>query len=382
MRTIGSVLDERGGIASGFDFLRIALSLSILGTHSALIVLGNDGIFQSGVGRAFHSALVPMFFALSGFLITGSAMRLKLRDFLLNRGMRILPALAMDIMISAMILGPLLTSASLHEYFTAYEFRAYFANVFGIIHYVLPGVFEATPFPQTVNGSLWTVPFELGCYAIISTLIVSGSIKRTPLFICVASTFMITVFWLRYTGFNPLDASGFAIFQAAAFKSAIHHFTWPERSLLYIYFVTGSLAYVLRHRIPMNSTCAAVAALTITAVYLFPDTLGDDIALPALVYLTVAIGASDIPAIPLYSGGDYSYGIYLYGFPLQQSLVQIFPGRFTPMTHFMASIILVTAFAMASWHLFEKPILRVRRKFSFTARQTVEGGTVHVASSH
>jgi peptidoglycan/LPS O-acetylase OafA/YrhL len=193
---------------------------------------------------------------------------------------------------------------------------------------------------------------------------------------------MITVFWLRYTGFNPLDASGFAIFQAAAFKSAIHHFTWPERSLLYIYFVTGSLAYVLRHRIPMNSTCAAVAALTITAVYLFPDTLGDDIALPALVYLTVAIGASDIPAIPLYSGGDYSYGIYLYGFPLQQSLVQIFPGRFTPMTHFMASIILVTAFAMASWHLFEKPILRVRRKFSFTARQTVEGGTVHVASSH
>ena len=91
------------------------------------------------------------------------------------------------------------------------------------------------------------------------------------------------------------------------------------------------------------------------------------LALP-IGYLTTYIGLLAIPKMPIYSKGDYSYGIYLYGFPIQQMLVMLYPGRFMVITHFICSMLLVTCVAMLSWHCIEKPILKVRKKFSFTAR--------------
>jgi len=94
--SIGTRLDRRKGIGPGFDFLRIALSFSIMAFHSWL-ACGREEDAAMGPAWIFIYALLPMFFALSGFLITGSAMRLRLRDFLINRGIRILPALAVEI---------------------------------------------------------------------------------------------------------------------------------------------------------------------------------------------------------------------------------------------------------------------------------------------
>ena len=97
-----------------------------------------------------------------------------LKDFLLNRSIRIVPALAIDIFVSALLLGPLLTTKPLPEYFSGKEFSHYFLNIIGFIHYELPGVFDSNPFAHQVNGSLWTVPYEIGCYALMSGLILFG----------------------------------------------------------------------------------------------------------------------------------------------------------------------------------------------------------------
>src|ERR1700735_5709280 len=126
--TIGSKLDETRGIGPGFDFLRIFLAVSVLATHSVLITQGNIHFFESKPYTLLYWVVLPLFFALSGFLITGSAMRLRLKDFLLNRGMRIVPALAVDICVAALIIGPIFTTLPLRQYFTRYEFYAYFAN--------------------------------------------------------------------------------------------------------------------------------------------------------------------------------------------------------------------------------------------------------------
>ena len=104
-----------------------------------------------------------MFFALSGFLVASSLERCKtLFTFLGLRAIRILPALAVEIFISALIIGPLFTTEPAKAYFAAPEFHDYFLNILGDIHYHLPGVFAANP-SDAVNGQLWTVPYEMIC---------------------------------------------------------------------------------------------------------------------------------------------------------------------------------------------------------------------------
>jgi peptidoglycan/LPS O-acetylase OafA/YrhL len=372
MKTVGAALSANRGIGPGFDFLRIALSISILWLHSFLVAQGERHQFDHPFLNIIHDALVPMFFALSGFLITGSALRLRLQDFLLNRAMRIVPALSVDIVVSAIIIGPLFTQLPLHQYFAAYDFRAYFANIFGMIHYLLPGVFLTNPFPATVNGSLWTVPFEIGCYALISFLIASAALKfrRSALAICAVLTAFILGSYLA--GFDPLVAAGVSA-PGDKLHGVIDHFFSRQGVLLYIDFMLGCLAYLFRDRIPLHpGIFGAALALLFGASAILPGDAGLAICMvlsPAIVYVTVFLGVCRLPKVPFYSTGDYSYGIYLYGFPLQQAITALFPGVTSPWAHFAISLPVVTAVAWFSWHVIEKPILGLRKKFSFTARK-------------
>jgi peptidoglycan/LPS O-acetylase OafA/YrhL len=83
----------------------------------------------------------------------------------------------------------------------------------------------------------------------------------------------------------------------------------------------------------------------------------------------VFVGVSKIPRIPVLHRGDYSYGIYLYGFPIQQMVFSMIPGAKSPVENFVASMPFIIGFAMLSWHGIEKPILRLRSKFFFVAKE-------------
>jgi peptidoglycan/LPS O-acetylase OafA/YrhL len=132
-----------------------------------------------------------MFFALSGFLIAGSADRLNLRNFLINRGLRIVPALAVEIIISALLIGPVFTTYPLPTYFKDAVFWHYFTNIFGWIQYQLPGVFLDHSSSGVINQSLWTVPFEVDCYALISGVIVFRLGRKPWLILCFAAALLI-----------------------------------------------------------------------------------------------------------------------------------------------------------------------------------------------
>lgn len=344
----------------------------VLFDHSFLIAEGEKHQFSQPGITVLQASILPMFFALSGFLITGSAIRLRLKDFLLNRAIRIVPALAVDIVFAALVLGPIFTTVSLQTYFSAYEFRAYFANIFGIIHYILPGVFENNPFPATVNGSLWTVPYEIGCYAIMSALIILGALKR-PLWALTATAVVAAIITaLTIQGVNPAALGGLFSPNSTAFTT-LNHFIGPAGLMLYVNFMLGSMFFLFRRYIPKHWVLAvACIILPIATSFLFPQATGKTLCIffaPMLVYVTVYVGMLEIPRIPLYHRGDYSYGIYLYGYPFQQALVTLFPKLTSPWLHFAISLPLATVIAMGSWHFIEKPILKLRKKFSFTAQK-------------
>jgi peptidoglycan/LPS O-acetylase OafA/YrhL len=139
-KSFGDIFRENGGVGHGFDFVRVVLALSVLGWHEIEVFTGDvDFIGWPGLWM-LHRAVLPMFFGLSGFLVAGSAQRLTLGRFAINRGFRIVPALAVEILLSAIVIGPLTTSVTISRYFGDVAFWTYLLNIVGIVHFRLPGV--------------------------------------------------------------------------------------------------------------------------------------------------------------------------------------------------------------------------------------------------
>jgi len=368
------MLDQQRGFGPGFDFLRIALAVSVVAAHTPYVATGGSDGDTATIAWFAHYGILAMFFALSGFLIAASALRLSLKEFLINRGMRIVPALAVEVVLSALILGPIFTALPLSAYFTDVGTYKYFTNIVGLVNYVLPGVFSGNPAPE-VNSSLWTVPFEYGCYAVMSVFIVFGLLRK-PWLIVVGAVVLVSIgLALQLTGHAaspPQLPAGVAgamagkIFSTAPFLG--------RGAKLLVAFLLGIAIYLFRHRIPYDGRvlaaccgfCLGVALLG-PAGWLSQPVLNLFVC-PALVYITAFLGVSKLPRLPVLSKGDYSYGIYLYGFPVQQ-VVRVWLPDSSLTVQFTVALALITLFAAFSWHWIEKPILKLRSKFSFVARQ-------------
>lgn len=369
MRSIGSVLDESRGLGKGFDFLRVVLSFVVIGWHTPIIA--TYYLVQEQTARFFWQldyTVMPMFFALSGFLITGSAIRLTLKDFLINRALRIGPALAVEVCLSAFLIGAFFTTLPLSRYFTDPHTYRYFTNIVGVVNFTLPGVFVHNPAKQ-VNVSLWTLPYELGCYIFMAICIRFALLKKPWTIPALAAGLLLG--GLLLVGFDTIhghtpkvDSVLYDIFIARAFK-------------LMVSFLLGVALYLYRYKIPYSWPlfiaavlyCCLLASLgharyqnqgpVVVFLFIFP-----------VVYITGFLGVSNLPALPLFHRGDYSYGIYLYGWPIMQAMRSLFPElgkNFVAL--WLISVPLITLFAIFSWHTIEKPVVRIRKSFSFIARQ-------------
>ncbi|HEY0201363.1 MAG TPA: acyltransferase, partial [Burkholderiaceae bacterium] len=226
--TLASRLDACKGIGPGFDSLRLFLALSIVCVHSLPLAHGFDYYdFRTKTLFPLFLALLPMFFGLSGFLVTGSAKRLlSIPRFLMNRGLRIAPALVVEVTLSAIVLGAAVTTLPWTEYFTDKGFYAYFLNIIGNIHFELPGVFKDNPFPATVNGNLWTLQPEYYCYLVLAGAMLLGIFKHRRLYVALVGIGVLAAIALDivYKIGNPFYA----------FSSAALVFAFMAGSLLYM----------------------------------------------------------------------------------------------------------------------------------------------------
>ena len=367
MQTLGSALDEQKGYGQGFDFMRIFLATAIIAWHTASLT-GHLEMARASAFWFFEYALVPMFFVLSGFLVAGSGMRLSTKNFVLNRAARIVPALFADIVFAALLIGPLVTTLPANLYFTGPTFFTYFLNIAGWVHYSLPGVFASNPSPA-VNGALWTVPYEIGCYVIFAGLMISGAIKRPRLVLLLTYLLLVIAVPLSVmTSLRVNPASSFVEWAAQELFLQRGSLLWPA-------FLIGIVLYQLRYHVPFSKMAAGgivgaaiLVSTTGDSTQLFDNPAVHVIALPLLAYLTVVIGLSPMPRLPGFESGDYSYGLYLYHVPFIQLLIHYFPQAWTGdrwWTLFFASFPLALTAAVVSWHLIEYPVLKLRKRFSF-----------------
>nr|WP_316174493.1 MULTISPECIES: acyltransferase [unclassified Bradyrhizobium] len=346
------VLDLNGGAFPGFDTLRLCLSLLVVLVHSFMLSYGMAGsrVLLNAPYIAVMLSLLPLFFALSGFLVAGSAFRLRdTGTFLLFRSLRIVPALAVEVTISALILGPLLTTRPLRDYFTNADFFSYFGNIIGRVRFTLPGVFEGLPLDRVVNGNVWTLKPEFFCYALMALLMVSRAAYSRKL---------TTPLWLVVT-------VAMIVVNQATDAFVPDGYLGP--TLLVYSFATGVVAFHWREHIKLNASLALLSAAAAYLLLLGPKNAFFSI--PALTYLMIWIGAQRLPS----TGGDYSYGIYLFSYPIQQTLVATFLPLREWWLLFPISALIAILIAALSWHLIELPALRLKKPvLALSSRMTTK----------
>ena len=378
-KTFGSILRANNGIGPGFDLLRLALAVAILVAHVARIggtrgpipslvelILGLFGhappLFVAPVAatdfrevvnegtpwlRPIVITHVPMFFALSGFLVTGSAFRTKhVIPFLTLRFFRIFPALCVEVALSALVIGTIFTILPLREYYSDGKFYTYFGNILGIVQMQLPGVTFWRYEADVVNANLWTLPSEFYCYLILAGMIATGLVfNRT---VCTAVFVVASLSLVVANVFFGFDNQPWILVS----------------NVNVYYFFMGCMFFHWRDHIPYSGL---LLALCIPITYVLEFSTRAVFIVPAFVtYITIFIGMSNFPRSKLLQSGDYSYGIYLYGFPIMQALVTSVPyvrGKFFVFAGI--TLLLTFGFAFLSWHLVEKRFLKLRRHFSF-----------------
>ncbi|MBK5653059.1 hypothetical protein QU42_24965 [Bradyrhizobium sp. UASWS1016] len=325
---------------AGFDYMRIVLAATIIGLHSLNVTLGLGQALQvQSTLRIGVAMILALFFALSGFLVTASLLRCKsLISFLGLRLLRIGPALAVETTLSAIIIGSLFTELPLAQYFADPKFHAYFLNIIGDIQYELPGVFLNNPLPKLVNCQLWTVPYELWCYVILALLAVTAIAFNR-------------VAYLAFMVIAQIGLIGYDIYRWDVVPIQLR----PH--LLVFAFLAGVGFYLWRDKVPYNRT-VCLFALVLCAAGMATGR-GDALAPVPAAYVACYFGLMNPRRSWIVSSGDYSYGLYLYGFVIQQCAA-----AFGPLQHWylnlLVSLPLSFGVAMASWHLVEKHALRLR----------------------
>ena len=349
--TLTQRLDETRGRASGFDVLRLTLAIGVLMVHSVDIAHGlaaGDELFSS-VLRPFVRIKLPMFFAISGFLVTASFVKAPgMAQFLWQRALRIYPALVAAVLVFSFVIGPAFTVFSTSHYLTDPLLARYLLNATGCsISFELPGVFGANPHPRTVNTQLWTLPFELGCYlllVLVATVVTRGR-ATCLLLLTLLSSAGLFLYKVRAQGWVPVPpgpVSGY---------------------LLMSCFLAGAWLYLCRDRMPY---CPRLFGLSLAASLLLLGVVpgGDHLAALPVAYATVYLGLRN-PRRGVYaSGARFSYGIYLYGFAVQQAVASVGWVPRVWYLNFALGGLITLALAVLSYHLVEAPALRRLKTFA------------------
>lgn len=337
--TFATIMAQHRGITTGFDYLRIILALSVVLWHSILTTTGQDTHIWSGLLRPVPAIILPMFFCLSGFLVAGSLIRTPtMRDFLLLRAIRIIPALFVEVILAALILGPLLTTLPITDYFSNTSFHHYFLNIFGMVYLYLPGMFADNIFPDVVNINLRTLPSELECYVLLAILATLKITKKPLLLAALSIIFLI-----------------FLTIQILPYADDLQK-TPPLGKTLVLAFIFGVVFNLLKEHIPHRKVWFVVALISMILLLLKAST--QFISLPFIAYVTGYLGLLTPKKKTFLLRGDYSYGLYLFGFPLQQVYAMLFASNLSWLGSVIFTLTLGLGYAYLSWNFIEKPILQ------------------------
>lgn len=350
------------GRDNNFNLIRFLAATLVLLDHSvALAGTGEPRLLTLGALSLNLDAIplgriaVDVFFVVSGFLVTRSVLtRPTVTEFAVARALRLLPALLAVSFMIAFVLGPLVSDRSFAEYFSDLKAWIYVPLTGFLVSHseTLPGVFETGREQGVVNSPLWTLRYEAMCYAILAVLGLAGALLHRRVVYSLAgllAAYLLVTFATDLRGqiaaIDSLARFGLSFFLGGAL------FVFSEKVRLHWLGVVGLAAL------------AAVTSQTAIAEFTFRLALAYGVIWTALIPGGALRGFNRL--------GDYSYGLYILCWPIQQTIVMLIPAIAAPAL-FALSFPITLGLAALSWHLVEHPALKrkeatSRRALSLTA---------------
>jgi peptidoglycan/LPS O-acetylase OafA/YrhL len=322
--------------------------------------LGREpGLLWSHEQGTLGGIAVVGFFAISGYLITKSSLNSDWLQFLWRRALRIFPGYWVMLLLGALVMAPALWIAT-YGHMTGYFQpspvgpRAYVVDNFflDIHHYGIHNLLlDSTPYGRAsrhdaLSGSIWTLIYEGRCYLLIMVLGLFGVLRRARVLMLILLAGMEVLMILM-----TLDPK------------------WPDRVIPWFVdpwmlrfsavFVMGSCTALHADRIKIDDGLGIGASIAFLASFGWGGYYV--IGYPALTYVTMWL-AVRLPAWMRRIGAinDYSYGTYLYGWPVSQALAFAGAQRLGLMPFILLALAGSFALAFASWHLVEKRALQLK----------------------
>jgi len=237
---------------------------------------------------------------------------------------------------------------------------------------VVKGIFAGNPIPHAANGSLWTIGYELRCYLLLAVLGLLGLLRRPRV---VLGLFVLAVsFYGAAEWAHATDAKGTFWEQARAFFSgSFRPYCWPRFAA---FFLAGACYWSFRTQIALSAQWAAAAFTALVIAYFLGGTIFRTVETVCLVYLLFWVAFHQrVPFQSFSKVGDFSYGTYLYAWPVTQCWIES-TGNMLPEPILFAVVLPTTlALAAASWFLVEKPVLKWKRRVP--ERHSASGEAMH-----
>ncbi len=340
---------------NNLNFIRLVAALMVIVSHCYSVVLGGDAgsYLQKFTGDRLSSGgvSVGVFFLFGGFLIARSCEHYpEARKFFSARILRLFPELLFVVILTAFVLGPMLSTLSPAEYFTNPQTYKYLLNGALIMVHQLPGVFTNNPSGDVVNAALWTLPAEFVCYILcfISYKLTKFD-KKKFLLLSVPVYVLAAVYYVK---FSPLQLSA-------------------VRAVLLFYL--GVLIWVFRDQVTI-SPVLGLASIILWFVMVFHgiDNLAMLTVFPVACFcLAYGMGNHFSTFGTKY---ELSYGIYLWAYPIQQALVQFFPA-WHPYVNALVAALLATCGAFVNHYVVTEPLgkyLKERRQKAHKEQKSSE----------
>ena len=167
---------------NNLDVFRIVAACLVIVGHSYVLFpsVGEEDIIRQFTGFTYSGSLaVKIFFFISGMVVTNSIITSSsFVHFTISRFFRIFPALIFLCLITVFLIGPIVSNLNSSDYFSSELPYRYLKNIFLKTEYALPGVFTSNNYPNAVNGSLRTLPYEVGCYLFLLGIFCIGVLKN------------------------------------------------------------------------------------------------------------------------------------------------------------------------------------------------------------
>jgi peptidoglycan/LPS O-acetylase OafA/YrhL len=342
---------QKSRLQNNYDFLRVLAALCITFGHSfSLLKQGKYEILMLASNKVLNFSFIGLsiFFSISGYLIAKSAATsTSFKSYLWKRVLRIQPLLILVCVLSVFILGPIFTSLSLKSYFTNINTYTYFRNIIPLfgIQFQLPNVFSFNIGEAGVNGSLWTLIVEERLYLIVGMLVLLKGKKQTNFLYLVA--ILNIVYLIHHCSFN----------------SNLLNYLKGRHVFYALIFLNASCFYILKIDFTKQLN-KYILPLTIILLLVIANYFSFNESMQVLLIPFFINAIAHIKAPTNYVGkyGDFTYGIYIFSFPVQQILVASKFVKDNPYVLFIYTFIIVFPLAILSWHLLEKKMLLLKSR--------------------